>query len=158
MHRLPASFLRLVGRLLTSFLGLAGSLPCGSCRIVGTGHALGAALLGGAGWEGVTHALRDLEVGAATLGTLHQQPSQESLYDDFRDFNEYHTRVEIVPFRGGRWGGGGCVSGIAEGHFRPSGSGERGVHTRDICYRITSISGTTFSGKKCLSGTIFHAI
>jgi hypothetical protein len=26
------------------------------------------------------------------------------------------------------------------------------------CYRRTSISGTTFSGKKCLSGTIFHAI
>jgi hypothetical protein len=25
-------------------------------------------------------------------------------------------------------------------------------------YRRTSISGTTFSGKKCLSGTIFHAI
>jgi hypothetical protein len=24
-------------------------------------------------------------------------------------------------------------------------------------YRRTSISGTTFSGKKCLSGTIFHA-
>jgi hypothetical protein len=25
-------------------------------------------------------------------------------------------------------------------------------------YRRTSISGKTFSGKKCLSGTIFHAI
>jgi hypothetical protein len=25
-------------------------------------------------------------------------------------------------------------------------------------YWRTSISGTTFSGKKCLSGTIFHAI
>jgi hypothetical protein len=25
-------------------------------------------------------------------------------------------------------------------------------------YRRTSISGTTFSGKKCPSGTIFHAI
>jgi hypothetical protein len=25
-------------------------------------------------------------------------------------------------------------------------------------YRRTSISGTTFSGKKCLRGTIFHAI
>jgi hypothetical protein len=25
-------------------------------------------------------------------------------------------------------------------------------------YRKTSISGTTFSGEKCLSGTIFHAI
>jgi hypothetical protein len=30
-------------------------------------------------------------------------------------------------------------------------------HTRSI-HRRTSISGTTFSGKKCLSGTIFHAI
>jgi hypothetical protein len=27
-----------------------------------------------------------------------------------------------------------------------------------MSYRRTSISGTTFSGKKCLSGTIFHAI
>jgi hypothetical protein len=25
-------------------------------------------------------------------------------------------------------------------------------------YRRTSISGTTFGGKSCLSGTIFHAI
>jgi hypothetical protein len=25
-------------------------------------------------------------------------------------------------------------------------------------YKRTSISGTTFSGRKCLSGTIFHAI
>jgi hypothetical protein len=27
-----------------------------------------------------------------------------------------------------------------------------------ITYRRTSISGTNFSRKKCLSGTIFHAI
>jgi hypothetical protein len=26
-----------------------------------------------------------------------------------------------------------------------------------VVYRRTSISGTTFSGKRCLSGTIFHA-
>jgi hypothetical protein len=28
----------------------------------------------------------------------------------------------------------------------------------ELIYKITSISGTTLSGKKCLSGIIFHAI
>jgi hypothetical protein len=42
------------------------------------------------------------------------------------------------------------------------GEGSRGKFNRGAIleyytYRRTSISGTTFSGKKCLSGTSFHA-
>jgi hypothetical protein len=33
-----------------------------------------------------------------------------------------------------------------------------GLRILETSYRRTSISGTTFSGKKCLSVTIFHAI
>jgi hypothetical protein len=40
---------------------------------------------------------------------------------------------------------------------------ERALHEETVCtlenrYRRNSISGTTFSGKKFLSGAIFHAI
>jgi hypothetical protein len=41
---------------------------------------------------------------------------------------------------------------ISERHRHPC------VISSSSSYRRTSISGTTFSGKKCLSGTIFHAI
>jgi hypothetical protein len=37
-------------------------------------------------------------------------------------------------------------------------SAPHGCATPTKQYRRTSISGTTFSGKMCLSGTIFHAI
>jgi hypothetical protein len=41
-------------------------------------------------------------------------------------------------------------------HLRPPGLPASRPSIPD--YRRTSISGTTFSGKKCLSGSIFHAI
>jgi hypothetical protein len=60
-----------------------------------------------------------------------------------------------------------CTKGVCKGSIWESGNSRGGLSGIGVYlllvldkveYRRTSISGTTFSGRKCLSGTSFHAI
>jgi hypothetical protein len=104
--------------------------------------------------------LRELE--QSHLGTHHKSQRPQSLHGSYRDsaLNLYpghvHLRgmkLELLCFLGP------CKVSVFTGRVPFTVAVVPPITLQcNLLYRRTSISGTTFSGKKCPSGTIFHAI